>query len=112
MDVRFLIVGAPFLIAFFYTLFWLKRWGAFNSMNNNLPIICSKSHGCSQEILSNGKLGNIYNINDHYQLSNIIKKFIFNPNPFIKKAKLAKNSLSRFNLKKTVLSYEAIFDNL
>ena len=37
MDIRFLIVGAPFLIAFFYTLFWLKKWGAFNSKNNNLP---------------------------------------------------------------------------
>ena len=36
MDIRFLIVGAPFLIAFFYTLFWLKKWGAFNSTNNNL----------------------------------------------------------------------------
>ena len=37
MDVRFLIVGAPFLFAFFYTLFWLKNWGAYNSTNNNLP---------------------------------------------------------------------------
>jgi len=37
MDIRFLIVGAPFVIAFFYTLFWLKKWGAFNSTNNNLP---------------------------------------------------------------------------
>ncbi len=37
MDIRFLIVGAPFLIAFFYSLFWLKKWGAFNSNNNNLP---------------------------------------------------------------------------
>ncbi len=37
MDIRFLIVGAPFLISFFYTLFWLKKWGAFNSPNNNLP---------------------------------------------------------------------------
>ena len=37
MDIRFLIVGAPFLIAFFYTLFWLKKWGAFNSTCNNLP---------------------------------------------------------------------------
>jgi len=37
MDFRFLIVGAPFLIAFFYTLFWLKKWGSFNSTNNNLP---------------------------------------------------------------------------
>ena len=36
MDIRFLIVGAPFLIAFFYTLFWLKKWGSFNSRNNNL----------------------------------------------------------------------------
>ena len=35
MDIRFLIVGAPFLIAFFYTLFWLKKWGAFDSPNNN-----------------------------------------------------------------------------
>ena len=36
MDLRFLIVGAPFLIAFFYTLFWLQKWGAFKSTNNNL----------------------------------------------------------------------------
>ena len=37
MDVRFLIVGAPFIIAFFYTLFWLRKWGAFKSPNDNLP---------------------------------------------------------------------------
>ena len=37
MEIRFLIVGAPFFIAFFYTLFWLKKWGAFNFPNNNLP---------------------------------------------------------------------------
>ena len=37
MDIRFLIVGEAFLIAFFYNLFWLKKWGAFNATNNNLP---------------------------------------------------------------------------
>ena len=37
MDIRFLIVGAPFLIAFFYTLLWLRKWGAFNLPDNNLP---------------------------------------------------------------------------
>ena len=37
MDIRFLIVGAPFIIAFFYTLFWLRKWGAFNSTNDNIP---------------------------------------------------------------------------
>ena len=34
MDIRFLIVGAPFIIAFFYTLYWLRKWGAFNTTNN------------------------------------------------------------------------------
>ena len=37
MDIRFFIVGAPFVIAFFYTLFWLRKWGAFNLPNDNLP---------------------------------------------------------------------------
>ena len=37
MDIRFLIVGAPFVIAFFYTLFWLRKWGAFNFPNDDLP---------------------------------------------------------------------------
>ena len=37
MDIRFLIVGAPFIVSFFYTLFWLKRWGAFDSSIDNHP---------------------------------------------------------------------------
>ena len=37
MDIRFLIEGAPFIIAFFYTLFWLKRLGAFDSSIDNHP---------------------------------------------------------------------------
>ena len=35
MDIRFLIVGSPFIIAFFYTLFWLRKWGAFDSSKND-----------------------------------------------------------------------------
>ena len=55
MDIRFLIVGAPFLIAFFYTLFWLKKWGAFNSTNNNLPknIFLKNKSGKQNYILEN-----------------------------------------------------------
>ena len=37
MDIRIFIVGAPFVIAFFYTLFWLRKWGAFDLPNDNLP---------------------------------------------------------------------------
>ena len=57
MDFRFLIVGAPFLIAFFYTLFWLKKWGAFNSPNNNLPKNISLKN---QSIEQNYILENIF----------------------------------------------------
>ena len=37
MDIRFLVVGAPFIIAFFYTLYWLRKWGAFNLPDDNFP---------------------------------------------------------------------------
>ena len=48
MDIRYLIVGAPFIIAFFYTLFWLKRWGAFNSSSkNNSKKMIIKDEGSS-----------------------------------------------------------------
>ena len=36
MDIRFLIVGAPFVIAFLYTSFWLKKWGAFKLSDDDL----------------------------------------------------------------------------
>ena len=49
MDIRYLIVGAPFIIAFFYTLFWLRRWGAFNSTNDGL----SKKMTPNNETLEN-----------------------------------------------------------
>jgi len=36
MDIRFFIVGAPFVIAFFYTLFWFEKWGTFKLPDDNL----------------------------------------------------------------------------
>ena len=35
MDIRFFIVGAPFVIASLYTLFWLRKWGAFKLPDDN-----------------------------------------------------------------------------
>ncbi len=35
MDIRFFIVGAPFILAFIYTLFWLNKWGAFKPSTYN-----------------------------------------------------------------------------
>ncbi len=61
MDIRFLIVGAPFLISFFYTLFWLRKWGAFNSRNNNLPKNIS---------LKNESIEQIYNLENIFLTKN------------------------------------------
>ena len=51
MDIRYLVVGAPFIIAFFYTLFWLKKWGAFNSTNNMSKKITQKNESIEQSYI-------------------------------------------------------------
>ena len=52
MDIRFFIVGAPFVIAFFYTLFWLRKWGAFNLPEDNLPKkIAQKNESINQNYI-------------------------------------------------------------
>ncbi len=57
MDIRFLIVGTPFVIAFFYTLFWLRKWGAFNLSNDNLSKKMSQKN---ESINQNYILENIF----------------------------------------------------
>ena len=51
MDLRFLIVGAPFVIAFFYTLYWLRKWGAFDSTNNMSKKMTQKNESIDQNYI-------------------------------------------------------------
>ena len=52
MDIRYLIVGAPFIIAFFYTLFWLKKWGAFNSsIDDNQKKLIPKNDSLQENLI-------------------------------------------------------------
>lgn len=51
MDIRFLVVGAPFIIAFFYTLYWLRKWGAFNSTNNMSKKMTLKNESIEQNYI-------------------------------------------------------------
>ena len=51
MDLRFLIVGAPFVIAFFYTLYWLRKWGAFNTTNNMSKKMTQKNESIDQSYI-------------------------------------------------------------
>ena len=51
MDIRFLIVGSPFIIAFFYTLYWLRKWGAFNTTNNMSKKMTQKNESIDQSYI-------------------------------------------------------------
>ena len=51
MDIRYLVVGAPFIIAFFYTLYWLRKWGAFNSTNNMSKKMTQKNDSIEQNYI-------------------------------------------------------------
>ena len=51
MDLRFLVVGAPFVLAFFYTLYWLRKWGAFNSTNNMSKKMTQKNESIEQSYI-------------------------------------------------------------
>ena len=51
MDIRYLFVGAPFIIAFFYTLYWLRKWGAFNSTNNMSKKMTQKNESIEQNYI-------------------------------------------------------------
>ena len=51
MDIRYLVVGAPFIIAFFYTLYWLRKWGAFNSTNNMSKKMTQKNESIDQNYI-------------------------------------------------------------
>ena len=52
MDIRYLIVGAPFIVAFFYTLFWLIKWGAFNSsIDDNQKKLIQKNDSLQENLI-------------------------------------------------------------
>ena len=51
MDIRFLFVGAPFIFAFFYTMYWLRKWGAFNSTNNMSKKMTLKNKSIEQSYI-------------------------------------------------------------
>ena len=51
MDIRYLVVGAPFIIAFFYTLYWLRKWGAFGSTNNMSKKMTQKNESIDQNYI-------------------------------------------------------------
>ncbi len=82
------------------------------AINNNVPIITSNAYGGITDIINKNKFGYLYNIEDHINLSKLIKQYILNSNSFIKKSRLAKENLIKFKFHETNFRYEKIFDKI
>jgi len=82
------------------------------SISNNVPVLCSKSHGGIHDIIKNDTYGNLFDINKPENLSLLILSYFKNKKNFLKKVKKAKNNLKKFSIKKCVKDYENILNQL
>ncbi len=82
------------------------------ALSHSVPVICSKSNGGINEILANGKYGDLFNISSKNNLDIKVNNFLKNPSRLRKMALSSKNHLHRFEKKKSARIYEKIFDNL
>ena len=74
-----------------------------------LPIISSNFKSGSNEILSKGKSGFIFNVRDYNKLSKYIYKFYKSPQIFFKKEKECRKNLKNYSIKKnTDLFYRLV----
>ena len=83
-----------------------------DAINFNLGVIASDCKGGNREILLNGKGGELFKVNDYYDLSNKIKKFFEKPNILLKKNMKAKKNISNFSELNNLKEYEKIFKKI
>ena len=70
-----------------------------------IPIISSDCNTGPREILLNGKLGTLYKVDDHTELSKTIIKFYKDKKIFLQKAKLAQKYLFRYDYENNLNKY-------
>ena len=75
-----------------------------------IPIISTNCKSGPNEILNNGKYGDLVDINDNKKLTYLINKNLYKKNK--KKISLMYNSLNRFDIKNHILKYEKIFEQI
>ena len=82
------------------------------SLMLNTPVISSNCNAGPAEILLNGRGGDLFQVSNHIDLANKIIKHFKNRNIQIKKIKIAKKKLFRFDLKNHIKIYSAIFKKI
>ncbi len=82
------------------------------AISNNVPVVCSKSHGGIYDIIKNKSYGNLFDINKVENLSNLFLDYFKNEKKFIKKATKAKKNLKMFSKKNCIKAYDNILKKL
>ena len=82
------------------------------ALSYSVPVICSQSNGGINEILLNGKLGDVYDQNKPGDLRRKIKNFIKNPNTLNIKVSKAHKNLKRFGRVHSAKNYERVFNSI
>jgi len=83
-----------------------------DAINYNLPIICSDCNGGNREITLNGKGGDLFEVNNFFELSQKINNFFLNPKILLNKNKKAKKSIQNYSEKLNKEEYEKIFKKI
>ena len=76
------------------------------------PVISTDCPTGPREILSNGKFGILFQVNDYIALSKLILKFYKNRNFFLKKANIGFKSLEKYDYNKNCMKYYKLIKNL
>jgi len=79
------------------------------AINHNIPVICSNCRGGMNEILLNGKGGDLFPVNDFVELSKKITLFFENPSSLNKKLLIARRNIKRYSVSSHVKQYEKVF---
>ena len=79
---------------------------------NRIPIISSNCPHGPNEILNNGKFGDLFQVRNSNHLSSKLQNFLDNPKKLKIKSDLFFKSLKRFDTKKIIKKYEHIFENI
>ena len=82
------------------------------ALTHKMPIISTRCLSGPNEILSNGKSGHIFKIEDFIKLSKYIEEFYYCPHKFYKKEKFCRKTLGLFSIKKNTKIFNLLIKKL
>jgi glycosyltransferase involved in cell wall biosynthesis len=80
------------------------------AINFNLPVIASNCKGGTSEILSNGKGGDLFPVNDHKILAKKINNFMYNQDNLKQKLKFARKHINKYTVENNYKKFIKVFN--